>query len=129
MSISERIVHLIFIPLLLFGIHLKGEEKKILLGDISSHIKDYEKKKVTLVLKLKYVDRIFQRIIFYDSKNTDIEFDISSKEMREKLKDDMLNLHRGMDYSVSFTVIKLGNLGGVIADLDSFKPVIIDRIP
>lgn len=108
---------------------LNGEEKKILLGDISSHVKDYEKKKVTLVLKLKHVDNIFQRIVFYDSKNTDIEFDISSKELRERLKDDMLNLHRGMDYLVSFTVKKIGNLGGVIADLDGFKPVIIDKIP
>jgi hypothetical protein len=115
--------------LFLLAAGLNGEEKKILLNDISSHIKDYEKKKVTLILKLKYVDNIFQRIIFYDSKNTDIEFDISSKELRERLKDDMLNLHRGMDYTVSFTVRKLGNLGGVIADLDGFKPVIIDKIP
>jgi hypothetical protein len=129
MSKSKRIVHVILIPLLLLAIHLNGEEKKILLRDISSHIKDYEKKKVVLTLKLKHVDRIFQRIVFYDSKNTDIEFDISSKELREKLKGNMLNLHRGMDYSVSFTVIKLGNMGGVIADLDGFKPVIIDKIP
>jgi hypothetical protein len=126
---SKKIALYSLMGLFLLAAGLNGEEKKILLNDISSHIKDYEKKKVTLILKLKYVDNIFQRIIFYDSKNTDIEFDISSKELREKLKNDMLNLHRGMDYTVSFTVRKLGNLGGVIADLDGFKPVIIDKIP
>ncbi len=125
----KRFSKIILIPLLFHSFHLKGEEKEILLNDISSDIMAYEKKKVTLVLKLKYIDNIFQRIVFYDSKNTDIEFDISSKELREKLKDDMLNLHRGMDYQVSFTVIKKGNLGGVIADLNGFKPVILEKIP
>lgn len=125
----KRFSKLILIPLLLHSFYLRGEEKELHLNDISSDIKTYEKKRVTLVLKLKYIDKIFQRIVFYDSKNTDIEFDISSKELREKLKDDMLNLHRGMDYKVSFTVVKKGNLGGVIADLDGFKPVILDKIP
>lgn len=100
-----------------------------LISEIISGIDSYKDKTVELDLRLKYLDRIFEKIIFYDADNIDVEFDISGKEKRKILADDMLNIHEGMLYRVKFRVIGAGSLGGLTGDLLGFSPVIIEKIP
>lgn len=96
---------------------------------IIASIDNYKGETVTLNLRLKYLDRIFEKIIFYDSENIDIEFDISGKERKKALANDLMNLHEGMLYYVKFKVIYTGNLGGLLGEIESFKPVILENIP
>jgi hypothetical protein len=105
------------------------EKKDILLSDIAANIASYKAKTVTLRLRLKYVDRTFERITFYDRKNHDIEFDISSRRVKKRIAADMRDLHEGMEYFVTFTVEKIDGAGGIIAELQGFKPVILEYMP
>jgi len=107
----------------------EADNKDTLLTEIAVNINAYKTKTVTLRLRLKHVDRIFEKIIFYDKKNHDIEFDISARNIKKRIAPDMLNLHEGMDYNVTFIVQNVGNLGGIIAELKGFKPVILDAVP
>ncbi|OHD71177.1 MAG: hypothetical protein A2W19_15420 [Spirochaetes bacterium RBG_16_49_21] len=107
----------------------KSEKTDILLTDIAGNITSYKSKTITLRLRLKYLDRIFEKITFYDSKNHDIVFEISSKQIKKRIARDMLNLHEGMGYFVTFTVQKVGSAGEIIAELQGFKPVILDYMP
>jgi hypothetical protein len=100
-----------------------------LLSEIAASIDSYKTRTVTLRLKLKHVDRIFEKIIFYDRKNHDVEFDYSAKETKKRLADDMLNVHEGLEYNVTFTVRDRGSAGNIVADLKGFKPVIFDAMP
>lgn len=106
-----------------------SENRQPLLMEIAASINAYKTKTLTLRMRLKQVDRIFEKITFYDSKNHDIEFDISSKETKKRLAADMLNVHQGLEYNVTFTVRDAGSAGNVIADLKGFKPVILDALP
>jgi hypothetical protein len=103
--------------------------KSPLLADIAGNIDEYKMKTLTLRLKLKHVDKIFEKITFYDKKNHSIEFDISTKEVKKEIAACMLNLHEGMDYSVTFTVQSVGKLGEVIGILKKFSPLVLDLIP
>jgi hypothetical protein len=105
------------------------DTKNMLLSDIAAKIVEYKNKTVTLRLKLKYADRIFEKISFYDRKNNDIEFDISSKETKKLIVQDMLNLHEGMGYLVTFTIRNIGKNSEVVADLLSFTPAVLDSLP
>ena len=80
-------------------------------------------------LRLRNVDNVFEKIVFYDADNIDIEFDISDKQKRKTLYNDLLNIHEGMLYEVKFTIIGNGTLGGLIGELQGFSPVIIEKIP
>ncbi|MFC1668849.1 hypothetical protein ACFL20_00535 [Spirochaetota bacterium] len=108
---------------------LSQKQEDVLIQDVIGNVQKYKKKILTLKLKLKMFDKVFEKIVFYDRKNQDIEFDISQKHIKKKIEADMLNLHEGMDYLVTFTVNGVGNLGGLIADLHGFKPVIMKIIP
>jgi hypothetical protein len=103
--------------------------RPVLFKEIISDITAYKNKTISMKLKLKNIDTIFEKITFYDPKNIDIEFDFSSKELQKKLQNDFLNLHEGMDYIVVFIVKDEGNLGRIIADLESFKPAILEKLP
>jgi hypothetical protein len=107
----------------------EAQVKNPLLTEIAASIDSYKSKTITLRLKLKHVDKIFEKITFYDAKNHDIEFDISTRQIKKKLAVDMLNLHEGLDYNVTFTVQNIGNLGQIIAELKGFKPVLLDSVP
>ena len=107
----------------------EGEKPDPLLSEIAASIDSYKTRTITMRLKLKYVDRIFEKIIFYDRKNHDIEFDYSSKETKKIIANDMLNVHEGLEYNVTFTVKNRGSAGNVVADLKGFKPVIFDAMP
>jgi len=99
------------------------------ISSIISEIESYRNKSITMTLKLKYIDRIFEKIVFYDSENIDIEFDISGKELKKRLHKDLLNVHEGMVYRVSFTVTGTGHLGGLVGDIEGFKPAFLEKIP
>lgn len=99
------------------------------ISSIISEIESYRNKSITMTLKLKYIDRIFEKIVFYDSENIDIEFDISGKELKKRLNRDLLNVHEGMVYRVSFTVTGTGHLGGLVGDIEGFKPAFLEKIP
>lgn len=103
--------------------------KSLLLNEIAVNINSYKEKTVTIQLKLKYVDKIFEKVIFYDKKNHDIEFDISDRSLKKRIALDMINIHEGMDYHVTFIIQNIGNLGQIIAELRGFKPVILDSLP
>ncbi len=117
------IAFLIILPLILQA------DIDLTISKIVYEIDVYQNKPVNMTLKLKQVDKIFEKIIFYDSENIDIEFDVSGKEAKKRLRNDMLNLHEGMAYRVSFIVTGTGNLGGLIGILESFTPLFLDKIP
>ena len=106
-----------------------AESDKILISDIIDDIDNYKNKTITINLKLKYVDKIFEKIVFYDTENIDIEFDISGKVKKKQLAKNLLNIHEGMVYRVKFTVIGFGAIGGLSGDLLEFVPLIFDKIP
>jgi hypothetical protein len=79
----------ILILLLLFAsATLCLEDREGSIGKIISEIDNYKDKTVTLQLRLKHLDRIFEKITFYDSENIDVEFDISGKERKKMLARD-----------------------------------------
>ena len=61
----------------------------------------------------------FEKIVFYDSSNIDVEFDISGKERKALLGPYMKNIHEGMFYVVTFRVSGLTPSGLIIGQLKS----------
>jgi hypothetical protein len=121
-----KIVRIVSIMIILLSTLLVyGADKEGSLGIIIADIDNYKGKTVTLELRLKHLDRIFEKIVFYDSDNIDIEFDISGKERKKALAGDILNLHEGMLYSVTFRIIGTGNLGGLLGEVSGFKPLLL----
>lgn len=115
--------------LILPGMILFAQTENITIGRIISEIDSFKDKTITVNMRLKYVDHIFDKIIFYDSENVDVEFDISGKEKKKELSDNLINIHEGMLYHVTFRVIGTGSLGGLTGSLNEFIPVIVDKIP
>lgn len=99
------------------------------LYELSDNIETYKNKQITMILKLKRYDTVFQVITFYDNKNHDITFDCLSLVKQPWFIQQRLNLHPGMAYRVTFTVKGVGNLKEVIADLDYFEPAILQKLP
>jgi uncharacterized secreted protein with C-terminal beta-propeller domain len=110
--------------------HLAGQGfQNILLNDIARDIASYKEKTVTLKLKFKFADNIFNKIYFYDSKNIDIVFDISVLKTGDSFRRDMVNLHQGLDYLVTFTVKDVGALGLLTGELQGFTIYALTRLP
>ncbi len=86
-------------------------------------------KNITMIMKLKYYDTLFQVITFYDAKNHDISFDCIDVMKQPWFLQQKNNLHPGMEYNVTFTVKGLGNMKEIIAQLQYFEPVILQKIP
>lgn len=80
-------------------------------------------------LKLKNIDKIFEKITFYDVKNHDIEFDISSPQLKKKIESNIHSLHEGLEYYVTFSIENVGNNGQIIATLKEFNPVFMQSVP
>ncbi len=99
------------------------------LYELSDNIERYKNKQITMILKLKRYDTIFQVITFYDKKNYDITFDCIELVKQPWFIQQKLNLHPGMEYNITFTVKGVGNLKEVIADLKYFEPVILQKLP
>lgn len=122
-----------FIILLLFNISISSllfpqEEDKIILNDIAEDIAKYKNKTITLKLRLKNLDTIFDKIIFYDKRNIDIVFDIAELKKGKSFQRQALNIHRGMEYHVVFTIKELTQKKIIIGELKSFTPVILSKI-
>jgi len=117
------------ISLLITTYSFSADNENKLISEITSDIDKYKNTDIVLNLRLKYIDRIFEKIVFYDSENVDIEFDISGKIKRKQLSGSLINIHEGMIYRVKFTVIGAGAIGGLTGDLQEFIPVIFDKIP
>ncbi|PKL16423.1 MAG: hypothetical protein CVV49_16280 [Spirochaetae bacterium HGW-Spirochaetae-5] len=120
---------IIIIALLFTASLYPADNENILISEIIADIDNYKNRVVTVNLRLKYIDKIFERIVFYDGENADIEFDISGKEKRKQLAGNLMNIHEGMIYRVKFTAIGAGAIGGLTGDLHGFIPVIFDKIP
>lgn len=99
------------------------------LSVIAEKMESYKGQQVMMKLRFKSVDLLFNKISFYDEKNTDIIFDISMLIKEEKFQKDMLNLHRGLYYLVTFTVRDRGDLGYINGELRNFTPFILEKIP
>lgn len=99
------------------------------LYELSDNIGNYKNKQISMILKLKRYDTVFQVITFYDKKNNDITFDCIELVKQPWFMQQKLNLHPGMEYNVTFTVKSVGNLKEVIADLKYFEPVILQKLP
>ncbi len=99
------------------------------LNEIADNIDNFKGKTVTMELKLKYYDHIFNVLTFYDTDNIDISFDIKELQNEPRFKKQMLNLYRGRSYTVTFEVLKRGNLGLLIGKLIEVEPSFIKNIP
>lgn len=99
------------------------------LDHIASNIDEYRGRTVSMELKLKYHDPVFNVLTFYDSNNTDITFDIKELQDDQEFKKQMLNLYRGRSYTVTFEVQKKGNLGYVLGKLIELEPSFLKKIP
>jgi len=115
--------------ILYYSASFSAEGDNILISDIVANIDNYKNKTIAMNLKLKYVDNIFEKIVFYDTENIDIEFDVSGKVKKKQLYRNLINIHEGMVYRVKFTVIGFGAIGGLTGDLHEFVPLIFDKIP
>lgn len=123
----KRLISIVFIFL---AVSLSSaENENILISRIISDIDSYKNTVLIVNLRLKYIDHIFEKIVFYDNENADIEFDISGKAKKKALSGNLLNIHEGMLYRIKFTVIGSGALGGLTGELHEFVPVIFDKIP
>lgn len=123
-SIKRFLLLVSFIPIILVSVSAQN-----FLYEISQSIEQYKNKQITMVLKLKYYDALFKIITFYDKKNHDITFDCINLLKEPWFIQQKLNLHPGMDYTVTFIVKGVGNLKEVIADLKYFEPVILQKLP
>jgi len=108
---------------------LYGQDEALTLSRITGDIESYRNRRIVMDLRLKQVDYLFEKIIFYDSENIDIEFSISDKKKRKLLGNDLLNAHDGVLYSVTFIILDTGRLGGIIGELHEFTPVFSGKIP
>jgi len=100
-----------------------------LLHDITRESGKYRGKKITATLRFKNIDFVFNSITFYDKKNIDISFDISIHKAMIEYQLEMLNLHRGLEYKVSFLVNDVDNQGVINGELISFIPLLLYKLP
>ena len=122
----KRLISVMFV---FFAVSLSSaDNENVLISRIISEIDSYKNRVLVVNLRLKYIDHIFEKIVFYDNENADIEFDISGNAKRKALSGNLLNIHEGMIYRVKFTVIGAGVLGGLTGELHEFVPVIFDKI-
>lgn len=125
----KQITIKIAILILLIPALLLAEDNDILIRDIAGKIDSYRNKTITLKLRMKNLDEIFHKLTFYDRKNYDIVFDISELEKKDEFKLQMLNLHRGAEYIVKFTIKGRTDSEEIIADLIEFSPYLLLKLP
>ena len=116
---------LFLIPVLSFS----AENENLLISEIIAGIDTYKNNTLVVNLRLKFAGKDFDNIVFYDSENIDVEFNISGKLKRKELAVHLTKIHEGMMYRVKFTVTGVEDFGGLMGDLLEFTPVILDKIP
>ncbi|TAL30462.1 MAG: hypothetical protein EPN93_19610 [Spirochaetes bacterium] len=126
----KRLVSLCMLLFALTGVPgPAGAYENITLGELAEKMDSWKGKTITLRLKLKLVDYIFRKIVFYDRKNYDLEFDIAPRMKDEAFASMLLNAREGAEYLVTFEVQRLGNLGYVVGDIRGFTPVALEKLP
>lgn len=124
------VILLIFLFVLRLDFYIFSlDDERMQLEDIAKNVENYRNKITTLRLRLKNFDNIFEKLIFYDQNNNDIIFDISSLKMKDQFKREILNLHEGMEYLVSFIVKDVVDSVEIEGELVSFKPIILLKLP
>ncbi len=113
----------------LSGHYSYGQAAELLLRDLASESDKYTGKKITMRLKLKYVDWLFGKVYFYDRKNYDIAFDISLQTEMDEYRYELLSLREGLDFEVTFLYQGVGNIGIINGELVKFIPVILLKLP
>lgn len=116
-------------PILMVFTALSAQDEKLTLKVIVRDLESWTNKPVEMNLKLKKIDYIFEKIVFYDTDNINIEFSIADKKKKKELAADLLNAHDGVLYRVKFTILGSGNLGGLMGELHGFTPVFSDYVP
>jgi hypothetical protein len=99
------------------------------LKEIAEGIDAYKGKTLTLKLKYKMMDRLAAKIHFYDKRNYIWEFDVAFMLKDEAFVNMMLNAREGVEYLVTFEVVRLGSLGYVVGTLKKFTPVALEKLP
>jgi len=134
-TIVRRALVFVAVSAILCSVHdspLSGqinENTDIILSGIRENASGYGGKTVTMTMNYKNTDRIFSTITFYDRKNQDISFDISIQQTMIEYQRDMLNLHEGLDYLVTFIVNGVDATGFIDGELIRFTPLILTLIP
>lgn len=128
MTILKRSSLLILSILMCIILPISAAEKKRL-AEISSQIDSNKGKELSLVLRLRNFDKLFEKITFYDDANNDISFDITGYAKLKKWKPYIRNIHEGAYYNVTFIVKDLDASGLILADLISFTPEYLDKLP
>ena len=126
MKILSIILSLYFMK---FNFLFAQEIEKKYITDIINDIENYHNKTITLKLRFKNLDAIFNKIIFYDKKNMDIAFDISHFKKDSQFQRDVMNLREGMEYLVQFKVKKSIKDYQLSGDLISFSVDILLKLP
>lgn len=104
------------------------DEKPLHLLRVASEPKN-RSSDVIMKLRFKMYDEIFERLTFYDNKNIDIEFDVSSKESKKNHSDKIGFLCEGAEYMVVFSVKEYAPGGKIYGVLKEFRPAVIEKLP
>jgi hypothetical protein len=83
---------------------------------------------LTMDLRLRNIDRVMEKIWFYDKENVDVVFDITGFLKNPVLVSSMADAHPGVVYRVMFTPESVMQQGTLEGRLQSFSPVFLDKI-
>ena len=136
MKLIKKILFLLFVPAIIFSQNVTNSKspgtavlQPVALVDIADHIDKFKNKQLSIILRLKQIDYVFEKIVFYDKNNHDIIFDFSDKKLKKKIKDFNKSLHEGLKYKVSFKVLDVAGDEYILGELITFSPVFLDKIP
>ncbi|HQO39884.1 MAG TPA: hypothetical protein PK986_05400, partial [Spirochaetota bacterium] len=73
----------LLIPLLMVFSVLFAQDDRLTLSAIVRDIDSWQNKSLEMNLKLKKIDYLFEKIVFYDSDNINIEFSIAGKKKKK----------------------------------------------
>jgi hypothetical protein len=110
-------------------LNLNAAESDLSLAKISENFNEYKDKEITINLRLKNIDDVFQNIVFYDLKNRDISFDYSKNKPIKKLIKDNPLLHNGLAYKVKMIPRNIDEFLNIKADLLNYEPLFLDKLP
>lgn len=121
----------IFITLFLslFNVIDAQVEKKNRLTSIVQSIDQYKGKSVLMIMKLRDVDYVMEKITFYDSDNIDIVFDIAGYVKKPALKKSMRTILPGVNYRVKFIAHDTDPNGLLTGSIEFFWPEFTERLP
>jgi len=118
---------LIILSICAFAFNLNAAESN--LAEISENFNEYKDKEITISLRLKHKDEVFENIIFYDSKNVDISFDYSKNKPIKRMMKKNPMLHRGLMYKVKMIPREVDEQLNIKADLLNYEPAFLDKLP